>query len=146
MFSAEIELVFCRERPACRSVNVGYVWTNKVRQNQFNHNNFTFNYRMFSERHIGRSLQNLICALNINLSVFVISTKRNPVSRQHRVLWCDGYVRTYYITCKSKSQRGVVQTPSGMRGTMSRPLYCADLLPPPAGGRRGGYSATKMKG
>ena len=25
MFSAEIELVFCRERPACRSVNVGYV-------------------------------------------------------------------------------------------------------------------------
>ena len=26
---------------------------------------------------------------NINLSVFVISTKRNPMLSRHRVLWCD---------------------------------------------------------
>ena len=64
--------------------------------------------------------------ININFSVYCINKIKTSVFNRG-LLWCDGYVHTYYITCKSKSQRGVVQTPSGMRGTMSRPLYCADL-------------------
>ena len=48
---------------------------------------------MFSERHIGRSLQNLICALNINLSAsFVFSERHIGRSLQENNFFCALYI------------------------------------------------------
>ena len=48
---------------------------------------------MFSERHIGRSLQNLICALNINLSVCLYFRNDNiGRSLQENNFFCALYI------------------------------------------------------
>ena len=108
----------------------------KERQ-RFSRSKCVLTYPSLSDRRGRRSLQGVCAALlflsNINFSVYCINKIKTSVFNRG-LLRCDGYVRTYYFTCRIKSQRLGVQPRSGMRGSMSRPLYCDDLLPPPAGG------------